>query len=67
MEIVKPTTPKLDIHTFFNDTSFDDYTDYKIILKGIFAEFDTRNGNNGRIYSEEMFRRYLDIAVENLE
>lgn len=60
MEIIRPTTPNVDVNTFFNDISFEDYTDFKIILKGIFTEFDTRNGNNGRIYDYEMYARHLD-------
>lgn len=69
MKIIKPTLPDIDIDidTFFNDISFDDYSDFKIILQGIFADFETRNVNNGRIYPEEIFREHLEKIIENLD
>lgn len=65
-KLIYPTTPSIDIDTFFNDASFDDYSDFRIILKGIFAEFDTRNSNNHRIYQLHIFEEHFERLNNNI-
>lgn len=65
MKLIEPDKHAIDINTFFYDYNFDDYEHF-IILEGVFTEFNTRNGNNGRIYPHHVLLEHLENLTNNI-